>query len=328
MQGLDFSLHRSIRSQQGVSFTNIKLNKNTTFKGTFDVSKISPDKFYIWLEEILPCSPFYYDGIFTLDELRDINRVFRCVDSLEEVKEHFNRLFNERRIELKQEDFDEGEIQLILNSKIFLKEEKIIIPLKRVIDPLEEAKRKKLGELYIINKKGLLLIKDFYQLLMKNNQNINNINKKDEFKNKINNLSNDIQLYLNNDNRNITMNLDNNDDDIIPNSKKIYKLAYKGYYNMKYQQEDNICPLKLINMGEETWPEKSITIECDRNKSDAVPYKAAPMDDFYFQVSRLQDIEYILRFKGLTLGKKKCLLKIKYKNNIVGTEEITLNVQK
>ena len=83
----------------------IRLNEDTLFE--FDCI-IGDNYLTLTLNEIDALSPFYYIKKINLKELRtEVHKMFKALDTLEEVKQHIEQLFKDGKIKLRRERDEE-----------------------------------------------------------------------------------------------------------------------------------------------------------------------------------------------------------------------------
>ena len=83
----------------------IRLNEDTLFE--FDCI-IGDNYLTLTLNEIDALSPFYYIKKISLKELRtEVHKMFKALDTLEEVKQHIEQLFKDGKIKLRRERDEE-----------------------------------------------------------------------------------------------------------------------------------------------------------------------------------------------------------------------------
>ena len=155
----------------------IRLNEDTLFK--FDCI-VNEDKITLKLSEIDNLAPFIYIINLDLDGIREKHKVFRACDDLDEVKEHLDKLFQNKKILLSQDKEEEIELKIKVNYISY--EDEFQITLERKMTDNKDAM---LLKLYEIQKNKEKLIKDCLKYAKSGGANINEIEKKiKEFKEK------------------------------------------------------------------------------------------------------------------------------------------------
>ena len=132
----------------------ISLNEDTIFRFSCEVKN---NLLIIQLSEIGALCPFIYRVSLTLENMIKIHPVFKACDDIQEVKDHINRLFDNKNIWLTKNDKDKEGI--ILYVRIF----NICGPQEIKIEPkklMTTDKDKILEELYVMQKKDNKIFKD------------------------------------------------------------------------------------------------------------------------------------------------------------------------
>ena len=144
---------QEIKSSDVDKKKQIILDEDTLFQ--FDC-EVDDDYLILKLSEIDALAPFIYIKKITLDELIKAHKAFKACDNLNEVKEHIDRLFLNKRIKLSQKKREE----IIFNFKIFYlsHEDKFEIIANR---EMTDEKDPMLLKLYDIQKKKLKILKEF-----------------------------------------------------------------------------------------------------------------------------------------------------------------------
>ena len=163
---VDLKLSLKIRDEKTAYTTKLPINEDTSFDIVYDVYESDNKQYlYIKMDENTATSPFFYNRSYELEELHQINRIFKTCDTLKEVKEYMKLLFDKNKIRLKYKD-DEDIIALELDTILFITPIKIDLDLYREMVPPAE-KDNMLLCLYKINKQKLIALKDIYALILK-----------------------------------------------------------------------------------------------------------------------------------------------------------------
>ena len=165
----DLSMSTKISENLNKSAYKAKLDidEDTSFDISYDTFIYEENKKYIYikLEENTAVAPFYYNRSYEINQLHQINNIFKAVD-IEETKEKLKSLLDNKRVKLRYE----GDMIIMeLYVDFFCDRVKIEFELYKEMVPQKE-KDKKLIELYFINKRNYKIIKE----LQKNH--INNLN--------------------------------------------------------------------------------------------------------------------------------------------------------
>ena len=142
-------------------------NKDTVFK--FE-SNVEGEYLSIKLSEVDAVAPYFYIVYLTLDKMKEIHKMFRSCDDLEEVKIHIDKLFEEHKIKLEQQKPEE----IILNFKAFFisKEDDFQIFAERKI---VDNKNSMLLKLYEIQKNKIKMLKEIEEFIKDNDFSKNQI---------------------------------------------------------------------------------------------------------------------------------------------------------
>ena len=79
----------------------IKLDENTIFRFS---SEVRNNCLFLKLTEIGAFCPHFYEQMLTLDKIREIHKMFRACDNLQEVKEYLDILFKKKKFKLTKEN--------------------------------------------------------------------------------------------------------------------------------------------------------------------------------------------------------------------------------
>ena len=131
----------------------IRLNEETLFE--FDC-QVEDEYLYLKLNEIDALSPYIYIKKIDLKELQnDVHKMFKALDTLDEVKEHILQLFKDGKIKLRQERNEE----IFFDIKAYYISEEVKFSIKAERE-MTNNKDNMLLKLYEIQKK---LLKDIAQ---------------------------------------------------------------------------------------------------------------------------------------------------------------------
>ena len=128
--------------------SQIKLDEDTFFEFSCTASN-EKDELCLELSEIGALCPFIYQKKLSLDDMISKHKAFRTCNDVQEVKEHIDRLFNQKgKIKLSKNN-NEGNKSVILTLKVslFAKEDDIFIELNQL---MTTEKNETLEELYKI----------------------------------------------------------------------------------------------------------------------------------------------------------------------------------
>ena len=131
----------------------IRLNEETLFE--FDC-QVEDEYLYLKLNEIDALSPYIYIKKIDLKELQnDVHKMFKALDTLDEVKQHILQLFKDGKIKLRQERNEE----IFFDIKAYYISEEVKFSIKAERE-MTNNKDNMLLKLYEIQKK---LLKDIAQ---------------------------------------------------------------------------------------------------------------------------------------------------------------------
>ena len=157
----------------------IKLEgQDTLFEFTIEVE----DNYLILkLSEIDALAPFIYIKKITLEEMRIVHKMFKACDDLNEVKNHIETLFNNRRIKLTPKD--EDKVTFNIKALYISYEDPITIDVER---EMTDDKDPYLLKLYELQKEKLKLLYEIENIVKNGNGDCKEIKKKiQEFKDNI-----------------------------------------------------------------------------------------------------------------------------------------------
>ena len=131
----------------------IRLNEETLFE--FDCL-VEDEYLYLKLNEIEALSPYIYIKKIDLKELqKDVHKMFKALDTLDEVKQHIEQLFKDGKIKLRQERNEE----IFFDIKAYYISEEVKFSIKAERE-MTNNKDNMLLKLYEIQKQ---LLKDIAQ---------------------------------------------------------------------------------------------------------------------------------------------------------------------
>ena len=154
---------RVINSSEVNQKKHIRLNDETLFQ--FEC--IIEDNYYLILKlsELDALAPFIYIKEITLDEIRKCHKAFKSCEDLNEVKEHIDKLFKNKRISLDQDKNDKTNIKIKFKIFYISYEDKFEIKVERKMTDLKDQM---LLKLYEIQKNEIKALKEIENYLKKN----------------------------------------------------------------------------------------------------------------------------------------------------------------
>ena len=144
----------------------LQINEDTKYNIFYDIYKHEDEKFlYIKMEENTCSAPFYYNRSYTVNDLHDLNKMFKGFEKFdfEEFLSYFKELFDKGKIKLSFCDPSEERIIMELDVIYFAKRDQIKFELYREMIPTQ--KDQKMIELYSLNKNKLIQLKKFKEYL-------------------------------------------------------------------------------------------------------------------------------------------------------------------
>lgn len=156
--------------------TQLEFDKDTHFNVFYDIYDTGNNKYlYIIMEENTATAPFFYNKSYDLEELYQNNIIFRACDSIEDVNDRLNSLFAKKKIKIRydntgMETEDDDIIIMEIDATLFATPIKIEFLLYREM-VIEKEKDNKLLELYKLNKKNLVKLKEIYSFVNDNKNN-------------------------------------------------------------------------------------------------------------------------------------------------------------
>ena len=151
-----------IKSSQVEKGKQIRLNEETLFQ--FDCI-IDDNQLILKLSELDALAPFIYIKEITLDEIRKCHKAFKSCKDLNEVKEHIDKLFKNKRISLDQDKNDKTNVKIKFKIFYISLEDDFEIKVER---KMTELKDQMLLKLYEIQKNEIKALKEIENYLKKN----------------------------------------------------------------------------------------------------------------------------------------------------------------
>jgi len=151
-----------IKSSQVEKGKQIRLNEETLFQ--FDCI-IDDNQLILKLSELDALAPFIYIKEITLDEIRKCHKAFKSCKDLNEVKEHIDKLFKNKRISLDQDKSDKTNVKIKFKIFYISLEDDFEIKVER---KMTELKDQMLLKLYEIQKNEIKALKEIENYLKKN----------------------------------------------------------------------------------------------------------------------------------------------------------------
>ena len=104
-------------------------SKNQNFKVILGVFHNNTSAIIFQIEELNSINNYYFKSGFSLDELKSMSKLFRIVDSIDELYNELNQIFNKKNVIIELE-YDYANLHLILSS-LSSQTQEIILPIKK-----------------------------------------------------------------------------------------------------------------------------------------------------------------------------------------------------
>ena len=156
----DIDVKMSLVFQKRKPKAKLSINKDTSFNIYYDIYDTDNNKYlYIIMEENTATAPFFYNKSYDMEELYQNHRIFRTCESIEDVNERLNSLFEKKKIKIRYDENENEEIIIMeIDAMLFATPIKLEFKLYREM-VIEKEKDNKLLELYKLNKNKLVKLK-------------------------------------------------------------------------------------------------------------------------------------------------------------------------
>jgi len=156
---LDKEMATEVPKKETVYVERLPIDEDTSFYIYYDIyNDGNTDYLYIKMTESTAVAPFYYNRSFTIEELQELDDIFRTCD-LNEIKDHIKSLFKEKKIKLIYDNDNKTIIKMELSLVLFVTKYKVYFKLYKEMIP-EEIKDEQLLNLYEIEKSKIKMIKE------------------------------------------------------------------------------------------------------------------------------------------------------------------------
>ena len=168
----DIDVKMSLVFQKRKPKAKLSINKDTSFNIYYDIYDTDNNKYlYIIMEENTATAPFFYNKSYDMEELYQNHRIFRTCESIEDVNERLNSLFEKKKIKIRYDENENEEIIIMeIDAMLFATPIKLEFKLYREM-VIEKEKDNKLLELYKLNKNKLIKLKEIYDFVNNNRKN-------------------------------------------------------------------------------------------------------------------------------------------------------------
>ncbi len=156
---LDKEMATEVPKKETVYVERLPIDEDTSFDIYYDIyNDGNTDYLYLKMTENTAVAPFYYNRSFTIEELQELDDIFRTCD-LNEIKDHIKSLFKEKKIKLIYDNDNKTIIKMELSVVLFVTKYKVYFKLYKQMIP-EEIKDEQLLNLYEIEKSKIKMIKE------------------------------------------------------------------------------------------------------------------------------------------------------------------------
>ena len=168
----DIDLKMSLKFKKRKPKAKLSINKDTSFNIYYDIYDTGNNKYlYIIMEENTATAPFFYNKSYDMEELYENHRIFRSCESIEDVSERLDTLFEKKKIKIRYDEKENEEIIIMeIDAMLFATPIKLEFQLYREM-VTENEKDNKLIELYNLNKNKLIHLKEIYSVVKDNKDN-------------------------------------------------------------------------------------------------------------------------------------------------------------
>ena len=319
---LDNKMATEVPKKETAFVEKLAIDEDTSFDIYYDIyNDGNTDYLYIKMTENTAVAPFYYNRSFTIEELQELDDIFRTCD-LNEIKDHIKNLFQEKRIKLIYDNNKEI-IKMELRVVLFVTKYTIYFKLYKQMIP-EEIKDEQMLNLYEIEKNKIKMIKDLASIF-------NSFSNQDEkaIGEKLKELILQFEIP----------GIEESESDVISIHSEMpaqNNINYEIFTNAKKQgkryhlnEEKNTIDLVVKNITNEDWPMNDIKLVCNEQTSTI----KCKVQDLEYEIGKGQDGEFILVFepKDLIPGKKyQCNLELFLRGEKIkdGYAELLIRVPK
>ncbi len=285
----------------------LQINEDTKYNIFYDIYKHEDEKFlYIKMEENTCSAPFYYNRSYTVNDLHDLNKMFKGFEKFdfEEFLSYFKELFDKGKIKLSFCDPSEERIIMELDVIYFAKRDQIKFELYREMIPTQ--KDQKMIELYSLNKNKLIQLKKFKEYL----SNYRDATQKEK-------------PFI----EEMLKKFDNSKIPGLEPNKPLICRKPKSKYILNLEKGNLDIVLNLINIYEVDWVFGKYKLVCDEENSSL---KFSDIVYPEFDIAKGQDGDYVIKFNkdDLKQGNKYiCNLSLYIEDKKMENSDITLNIK-
>jgi len=311
----------------------------TTFNIFYEVYDIQQTEyFYIKLVENSAVAPFYYNRSYTIEELHELNDIFKSTNLKKLKTMYLKGLFEERKVSLSYKDNNKEIVIMELTVSLFAESFKVEFELHKEMIP-ECEKDDKLIELYNIDKNYLKTAKEMMKYLKANkinlepnlfdkfNQNFDLSGDNDNKETITNNITNNINV----NNNNPTSPPNNNNENLILiepelEDKELQESFNKTKNGKKTKEDDKTYEygITFSNQTSISWPKDSIKFKFDEKNSE-LSCKEIKYPEYDTPIKETIDFSFIFS-KDIKYGKYKCYFDVFFKEKKLKDTRLTLKI--
>ena len=290
---LDKEMANEVPKKETVYVERLSIDEDTSFNIYYDIyNDGNTDYLYIKMTENTAVAPFYYNRSFTIEELQELDDIFRTCD-LNEIKDHIKSLFEEKKIKLIYDNENKTIIKMELSVVLFVTKYKIYFKLYKEMIP-EEIKDKELLNLYEIEKNKIKMIKELASIFNSfSNQEEKDIGEKLKeliFQFEIPGIEeNQLNLEEKSEIDNISI-----QSSAVVSSNTNYNIFINARRGKRYHLNSKINTIQLIlkNVTDQDWPMNDLKLVCNEETSTI----KCTVEDLIYDVEKGQDCQFKVIF--------------------------------
>ena len=290
---LDKEMANEVPKKETVYVERLSIDEDTSFNIYYDIyNDGNTDYLYIKMTENTAVAPFYYNRSFTIEELQELDDIFRTCD-LNEIKDHIKSLFEEKKIKLIYDNENKTIIKMELSVVLFVTKYKIYFKLYKEMIP-EEIKDRELLNLYEIEKNKIKMIKELASIFNSfSNQEEKDIGEKLKeliFQFEIPGIEeNQLNLEEKSEIDNISI-----QSSVVVSSNTNYNIFKNARRGKRYHlnSKENTIVLILQNVTDQDWPMNDLKLVCNEETSTI----KCTVEDLIYDVEKGQDCQFKVIF--------------------------------
>ena len=294
----------------------------TTFNIFYEVYDIQQTEyFYIKLVENSAVAPFYYNRSYTIEELHELNDIFKSTNLKKLKTMYLKGLFKERKVSLSYKDNNKEIVIMELTVSLFAESFKVEFELHKEMIPECEKDDKLILKANKINLEP--------NLFDKFNQNFDLSGDNDNKETITNNITNNINV----NNNNPTSPQNNNNENLILiepelEDKELQESFNKTKNGKKTKEDDKTYEygITFSNQTSISWPKDSIKFKFDEKNSE-LSCKEIKYPEYDTPIKETIDFSFIFN-KDIKYGKYKCYFDVFFKEKKLKDTRLTLKKKK